>query len=324
MPQPMMQAISIEDNKLRLATLPVPQPRAGEVLICVAYAGLNHADLLQRQGKYPPPEGASPVPGLEVSGTIAKLGDSVSRWHVGDEVCALLDGGGYGEYCTAASSLCLPVPHGMSMEDAATLPEACATVWMSLFAEAQMKEGERVLIHGGASGIGGTAIQMVKAFGAIPVATTRNPGKAAFCESLGATVLVSTKTDIVEAVRALGGADIVLDMVGGDMIAKNISMLKPRGRMISLAMLAGGRPDSSLGGLLMKQLTWKGVTLRARSVKEKSNYINAVEEWAWPRYAQKKLTSVRTQTFALHNADKAQQTMQQGLHLGKIALKVQA
>ncbi len=305
-------------------TRPVPQPAAGEVLIRVAVAGVNRPDVVQRQGLYPPPPGASDLPGLEVAGTIAAIGPDVTGWQVGDTVCALLGGGGYAEYATAPVGQCLPVPEGLDMVQAAALPETVMTVWTNVFERAGLLPGESLLVHGGTSGIGTIAIQLAKAMGATVFATAGGPEKAAACAALGADHAIDYKTqDFVAVVKeATGkrGVDVVLDMVGGDYLPRNIDCLAMDGRHVSIAFLRGPKVELNLMPVMLKRLTLTGSTLRARSAGQKRALAAAVQEKVWPLISAGKVRPVIAATFPLEQAADAHRLMESSAHVGKIML----
>lgn len=316
-----MEALFIENHQLALRECTRPQPKAGEVLIKVAYAALNRADLFQREGNYPL-DSAYPVSGLEVSGHVAALGQGVSRWREGDAVCALLSGGGYGEYALARAEHCLPIPAPLSLKEAAAIPECAATVQMALFNDAQLKRGEAALVQGGASGVGTTAIQMLRAYGCGVFATAGTPEKVAFCEQLGARGIHYQAQDFAAIIKEAGGVDVALDIVGGDHINRILSCLKVGGRLVSIAFLEGNQPHISAGRLLMKRLHWMGATLLARSDGEKAAYLQQLERHLWPQIASGQFTPVIDSVYPLHEASLAQEKMQKHLHCGKILLKV--
>lgn len=311
---------------LKPATRPTPNPGAGEVLIKVAAAGVNRPDVLQRLGKYPPPPGASDLPGLEVAGTVAALGSGVTTFKVGDAVCALISGGGYAEYCTAPAPQCLPVPKGLSMVEAAAVPETFFTVWTNVFERGRLTAGETFLVHGGASGIGTTAIQLAKAFGARVFATAGTPEKCAACQTLGADRALNYKTeDFVAAIKdATGGqgVDVVLDMVGGDYVGKNIEIARAEGRIVQIAFLRSPKTEVNLAPLMMKRLTLTGSTLRARSVEAKGAIAAAVRQQVWPLLEAGKVKPVIHAKFPLADAAGAHRLMEADTHIGKIVLTV--
>ncbi len=305
-------------------TRPVPLPAAGEVLIKVAVAGVNRPDIVQRQGLYPPPPGASDLPGLEVSGTIAALGAGVTGWQVGDRVCALLGGGGYADYATAPVGQVLPVPDGLDMVQAAALPETVFTVWTNVVERAGLVAGESFLVHGGTSGIGTIAIQVAKARGAIVFATAGGEEKVAACRDLGADHAIDYKTqDFVAVVKAATdkrGVDVVLDMVGGDYLPRNIDCLAVEGRHVSIAFLRGPKVELNLAPIMLKRLTLTGSTLRARSTAQKAALAATVREKVWPLVAAGKVRPVIAATFPLEAAADAHRLMESSTHIGKIML----
>ena len=305
------------------ATRPVPQPKAGELLIKVAAAGVNRPDLAQRAGTYPPPPGASDLPGLEAAGTVAALGDGVSGWKVGDPVCALTPGGAYAEYCTAPAPQCLPPPKGFDMLHAAALPETYFTVWHNLFERGGLKPGERVLIHGGASGIGTTAIQLAKAFGATVITTVRNAEKAAAVSKLGADHAVLYKdNDWAAEVKKLGQVDVVLDMVAGDYIPQNLSLLKPDGRLVIIALLRGAKTELNAAAVMVNRLTITGSTLRPQSIDSKGRMARGLKEKAWPLLEAGKVKPIIFKTFPMREAAAAHAELERADHVGKVMLKL--
>jgi len=303
---------------------PVPVPADGEVLIQVAAAGVNRPDVLQRQGRYPPPPGASDLPGLEVSGTIASLGPSLTGWRVGDTVCALISGGGYAEYCVAPAPQCVPVPAGVSLVDAAGIPETAFTVWTNLFDRGRLAAGESVLIHGGSSGIGTTAIQLAKARGARVFATAGSPEKCAACEALGAERAVNYKSeDFVAAIKAAtdgAGVDVVLDMVGGDYLQKNLALLRMEGRLVMIGRQGGETSQLDVMPVLRKRLTLTGSTLRTRSVDEKGVIARQVRDQVLPLFADGRMKVVVHRVFPLREAAEAHRVMESSAHIGKLLL----
>jgi putative PIG3 family NAD(P)H quinone oxidoreductase len=312
---------------LKPVTRPMPTPRAGEVLVEVAAAGVNRPDVLQRKGEYPPPPGASDIPGLEIAGRIVAVGLGVHRYRVGDAVCALVTGGGYATHCVAPEPQCLPVPKGFSMVAAAALPETFFTVWHNLFQRGGLKAGESVLIHGGSSGIGTTAIQLARVFGASQIfATAGSPEKCRACEALGATRAIDYKhADFVQVVKEMTGnrgVDVVLDMVGGEYIQKNISALAPDGRLVNIAFLRGSKADVNFMPMMLKRLTLTGSTLRARSIDEKAAIAEPLRQQVWPLLEQGKLMPVIYRTFPLVEAAAAHRLMESSEHIGKIVLEV--
>ncbi len=323
-----MTAIEIAEpggpEVLTPVTVPVPEPGPGEVLIRVAAAGVNRPDVVQRQGLYPAPKGASPLPGLEVAGTVAACGAGVDGPAPGDAVTALLAGGGYAEYATAPAAQCLPVPQGLSMEQAAALPETFFTVWSNVFDRASLTEGESFLVHGGASGIGTTAIQLAKAFGAKVFATAGSAEKCAACEELGARAINYREDDFVEILKAEtpGGADVILDMVGGDYVQRNISACAPDGRIVFIAFLAGSKVEVNLMPLMLKRLTMTGSTLRPREVAFKAAIAENLRAHVWPLIEAGRIRPLIDSSFSLAEAAKAHELMESSAHMGKIVLRV--
>jgi NADPH:quinone reductase len=309
-----------------------PRPRAvppcgeEEVLIRVAAAGVNRPDLLQRQGKYPPPPGAPDTPGLEVAGVVAAVGEGVEGWVPGDEVCALVAGGGYAEYCVAPAPQCLPIPRGLSLVEAAALPETYFTVWTNVFERGRLQAGETFLVHGGSSGIGTTAIGLATIFGATVYATAGTPDKCAACERLGAARAINYRTeDFVAVVRELTGGrgvNLVLDMVGGDYVSRNLEALALEGRLVQIAFLRGARTEVNLAPLMQKRLTFTGSTLRPRTVEQKGAIARALREHVWPRIEAGAVRPVIHATFPLAEAAAAHRALEAGEHVGKIVLVV--
>jgi putative PIG3 family NAD(P)H quinone oxidoreductase len=303
---------------------PRPVPRAGEVLVKVAAAGVNRPDASQRRGGYPPPPGASDIPGLEVAGTIVELGPGTSRWQVGDTVCALVAGGGYAEYCAAPGPQCLPVPRGFDMISAAAVPETFFTVWSNVFERGRLKAGESLLVHGGSSGIGTTAIQLARARGAHVLTTAGSDEKCAACERLGAEHAINYRTtDFVSAVREHTGGrgvDVVLDMVGGEYVPRNIEVLALEGRLVQIALLGGAAAHLNMTPLLTKRLTITGSTLRPRSVAEKGALASAIEAQLWPLLESGAVRPVIHATFPLSAAADAHRLLESSQHIGKIVL----
>jgi putative PIG3 family NAD(P)H quinone oxidoreductase len=302
----------------------VPQPGPGEILIRVHAAGVNRPDLLQRQGNYPPPPGASDIPGLEVAGEVASVGANVQGWNIGQSVCALLAGGGYAEFAVAPAEQCLPPPDGLSMAEAAALPETLFTCWTNLIDGGRLKAGETVLIHGGSSGIGTTGIQLAKALGARVLVTAGSPAKCAACLALGADLAIDYKTqDFVAAVKAATGGrgvDLVLDMVGGDYVRRNIEAMAPGGRHVSIATQAGAEATIPIFRLMQKRLILTGSTLRARSPAEKGAIAAALHLNVWPLIAAGKLKPRIHAVFPLAEAAAAHRALEEGAHIGKIVL----
>jgi NADPH:quinone reductase len=311
---------------LELGTGPIPVPRAGEVLIEVAYAGVNRPDCLQRAGAYPPPPDASPILGLEVAGRVVARGAGVAEPALGATVCALVPGGGYAEYCTAPAAWCLPIPTGVSVGDAAGLPETHFTVWNNVFDRGRLAAGESLLVHGGTSGIGLTAIQLAKRFGATVIATAGSPEKVAFCRSIGADHAIDYRTqDFVEEIARITGkrgVDVILDMVGGDYIARNLRCLALEGRLVMIAFLQGGRAEIDFRHVMMRRLTITGSTLRASPFERKAALARSLRDKVWPLYAAGKLRAITHATFPLAEAGRAHALMESSAHVGKIVLRV--
>ena len=323
-----MRAIEIsqpgEPDVLVIVERPTPSPAAGEVLIKVAAAGVNRPDIFQRRGRYPPPPGASDIPGLEVSGVIESLGADAGDWRVGDLVCALVTGGGYAEYCVAPAPQCLPVPRGMTTVTAAALPETFFTVWTNVFQRGRLQPGESILVHGGSSGIGTTAIQLAKAKGARVFATAGSAEKCAACERLGAERAINYRdADFVAVVRALTagrGVDVILDMVGGDYFARNIEALAVEGRLVEIATLQGVKAEVNIQTIMQRRLTITGSTLRPRPVADKGVIAAALREQVWPLLASGAVAPVVHATFPLAEAAEAHRVMESSVHIGKLLL----
>ena len=309
---------------LQPAELPIPMPGPREVLIKTAAAGVNRPDLMQREGKYPPPPGSSDVPGLEVAGTIAACGEGTVRWREGDRVCALVSGGGYAEYCVAPDVQCLPVPTSVDVVTAAGMPETFFTVWMNVFERGRLREGESFLVHGGSSGIGTTAIQMARAFGARVFATAGSDEKCHACERIGAERAVNYRTgDFVAALMtATGGrgVDVILDMVGAPYLARNLNLLALEGRLLQIAVLRGAKAEIDLIRVLRQRLTITGSVLRARSVEEKGAIAAALERAVWPLVDEGRIRPIIYKTFTLREAADAHRLMEAGSHIGKLVL----
>jgi NADPH:quinone reductase len=305
-------------------SVPVPVPGHGQIIIRVAYAGVNRPDALQRAGAYAPPPTASVLPGLEASGTVVALGQGVTRWQVGDPVTALLPGGGYAEYVATHATHALPIPKGVSMRDAACLPETCFTVWSNVVMRGGLRAGERFLIHGGTSGIGTTAIQIAKALGARVFATAGSDEKCALCESLGAEKAINYRdADFVEVMRAEGGADLVLDMVGGPYLPRNIRALADDGRLVQIAFLQGAKVEANFAELMMRRLTITGSTLRPQSDLAKTRIAEQVEQHIWPMIERGAFQVVMDSEYPLTEAPAAHWRIESPGHMGKIVLKVE-
>ena len=304
----------------------IPEPGPGEDLIKVHAAGINRPDVLHRQGHYPAPKGHSPIPGLEVSGEIAATGDGASRFKPGDKVMALVNGGGYAEYCIAEEPATLPIPAGLTMVEAAAIPETFFTVWHNVFERAALKPGEWFMIHGGTSGIGVTAIQLAKAFGAKVIATAGSPDKCAACTALGADRAVDYRSedfvDVVKDLTGKRGVNVILDMVGGDYVERNIRSLADDGRLVNIAFLKGSKVEVDLMRVMLKRLIVTGSTLRIRPTEVKGGIARAIEEKVSPLLANKTLKVVMDSTFPLSDVGKAHQRLDAGAHIGKIVLTV--
>jgi NADPH2:quinone reductase len=302
----------------------VPAPGPGEVLIRVAAAGVNRPDVLQREGAYPPPPGASDVPGLEVAGTVVAVGEGAGRWQVGDQVTALVISGGYAEYCVAPVAQVLPIPAGLSPVEAGGIPETFFTVWTNVFDRGRLREGESFLVHGGSSGIGTTAIQLAHAFGARVFATVGSPEKQRACESLGAERAIDYRSEdfvaVVKAETGGRGVDVILDMIGGPYVERNLQALALEGRLVQIAWLQGSKPRANFMQLMLKRLTWTGSTLRPRSVEQKAAIAAALEAEVWPLLAAGRVKPLIHATFPLREAAAAHRLMESSQHIGKIVL----
>ncbi|MES1990522.1 MAG: NAD(P)H-quinone oxidoreductase [Pseudomonadota bacterium] len=301
-----------------------PTPGVGEILIRVEAAGVNRPDIFQRMGLYAPPTGSPDTPGLEVAGEVAAIGSGVTRWAVGDHVCALVSGGGYAQYCVAHESHALPQPHGFNAIEAAGLPETFFTVWTNVFERGALKGGETFLVHGGSSGIGTTAIQLARIFGARVFATAGSPEKCAACVELGAEAAINYRAqDFVTEVKALTdkrGVDVILDMVGGDYIARNIEAAAPDGRIVSIAFLNGSVAEVNFMPVMLKRLTLTGSTLRPRSINQKASIADALREKVWPLLDAGRVKPLIDATYPLSDAAKAHELMEKSSHIGKIIL----
>jgi putative PIG3 family NAD(P)H quinone oxidoreductase len=313
-------------EQLRLATRPVPQPGPGEVLIRVAAAGVNRPDIVQRQGHYPPPPGASDLPGMEVAGTVTAIGPGVTEPLVGAQVTALLTGGGYAEYAIAAAPLCLPIPAGLSLVEAAALPETFLTVWTNVFERGACKPGDTVLIHGGTSGIGTTAIQLATVWGAKVFATAGTHAKARVCEDLGAVRGIDYRTeDFVQIVKDATngrGADVILDIVAATYVQRNIEVAAVDGRIVVISVQGGAKAEIKMNMLMLKRLTLTGSTLRSRTVEQKAAIATAVRENVWPLLVARRVRPIIHATFPLAEAAEAHKLMESSNHIGKIMLTV--
>ena len=313
-------------EQLKLSVRPMPKPGSGEVLVKVAAAGVNRPDVMQRQGRYPPPPGASDIPGLEIAGEVVALGPDVGTVALGDEVTALLPGGGYAGYALAAAPLCMPIPAGLSLVQAAAIPETFMTVWTNLFERGGCKAGDTVLIHGGSSGIGTTAIQIATALGARVYATAGSPEKVRACEKLGAVRGIDyRKEDFVEVMRAETqgrGVDVILDMVASTYVQRNLEIAAVEGRVVTISLLGGARAEINMSTILSKRLTLTGSTLRVRSVAQKAAVADAVRRHVWPLLASGRVRPVIHATFPLAEASEAHRLMETSNHIGKIVLVI--
>ena len=323
-----MKAISIREpggpEVLTLGDIERPEAGVGQILIKVAAAGVNRPDILQRQGGYPPPAGAPLTPGLEVAGEVVALGQGVNRYHLGDKVCALVPGGGYAEYAVAAEDNVLPVPAGLSMIEAAAIPETYFTVWTNVFQRGGLKAGEKLLIHGGSSGIGTTALQLAKQFGAYVIVTAGSDEKCKQCLALGADVAINYRAQdfVAEMEKADLKADVILDMVGGDYVARNLKVAALNGRIVQIAFQQGSKIEADFLPIMLKRLTYTGSTLRPRTVAEKAIIARELEEKVWPLLAAGKCLPQIFKTFALADAVEAHLLMESSAHVGKIVLTV--
>lgn len=325
----MMRAIEIAQPggpEVLVPTMrPVPAPQAGQILIAVDHAGVNRPDALQRAGLYAPPPGASDLPGLEASGTIAAIGSGVTRWRVGDAVCALLPGGGYAQYALTHQDHALPVPEGMGMAEAAALCETYFTVWSNVFQRGALQAGERFLVHGGSSGIGTTAIQLAAHFGARVFATAGSDEKCAACAALGAERAINYREDdFVEILRAEGGADLILDMVGGPYLPRNVKALANDGRLVQIAFLQGPKVELNFAQVMLRRLTITGSTLRPQSDSAKAAIAADLAQHVWPLLGAGRIAPVMDSCYALEKASDAHARMESSSHIGKIVLSVAA
>jgi putative PIG3 family NAD(P)H quinone oxidoreductase len=327
MSQPMMRAVEISKpggpDVLMPTQVPVPEPGAGEVRIKLAYAGVNRPDALQRAGAYDPPPGASPLPGLEGAGVVDAMGPGVSGLSLGDAVCALLPGGGYAEQVVTPAAHCLPVPAGLSMSEAAALPETYFTVYSNVFMRGGLKAGEKFLVHGGSSGIGTTAIQLARAYGARVFTTAGSEEKCEACRELGAESAINYReADFVELLKAEGGADLILDMVGGDYLPRNVQALATDGRLVQIAFLAGPKVELNFAQLMVRRLTITGSTLRPQSDLAKGRIAEALRTEVWPLIEAGRVRPVMDSAFALEDAAQAHAKMESSTHIGKIVLEI--
>ena len=325
-----MKAITLPQpggpEALVLDDVPDPMPRPGEVVVDVVAAGVNRADVMQRQGHYDPPPGSSAYPGLEVSGRIAQLGDGVDGWSVGDEVCALLTGGGYAEKVTVPAGQLLPVPAGVSLEDAAALPEVACTVWSNIFMTANIQPGEVLLVHGGGSGIGTMAVQLGREVGARVAVTAGSPEKLEVCRELGASILVNYRTEDFEAVVREAtdghGADVILDTIGAKYLARNVGLLAVNGRLVVIGLQGGRTAEINLGAMLAKRCALVATTLRARPAAEKAVIVAAVREHVWPLIESGRVRPIVHAAYPLGDAAGAHREMEASTHVGKLLLRV--
>jgi len=308
---------------LKSSVRSIPKPKRNEVLIKISYAGINRPDVLQRSGSYLPPPGASDLPGLEASGIIFAIGKNVTNWEVGDEVCALLPGGGYAEYAVTQASHCLPVPTGMSLKQAAALPETLFTVWSNVFQRGGLKPNEKFLVHGGSSGIGTIAIQLANLFGSEVYATAGSEAKCSACEELGAIRAIDyNKEDFLEVIKSIGGVHLILDMVGGAYIEKNIKALVDDGRLVQIAFLKGAKVELNFAQIMTRRLTVTGSTLRPQSDLSKSQIASELLEKIWPLLSTGRINPVINSVFDLNDVSSAHLLMESSKHIGKIVLKV--
>lgn len=308
---------------LKSSVRSIPKPKRNEVLIKISYAGINRPDVLQRSGSYLPPPGASDLPGLEASGIIFAIGKNVTNWEVGDEVCALLPGGGYAEYAVTQASHCLPVPTGMNLKQAAALPETLFTVWSNVFQRGGLKPNEKFLVHGGSSGIGTMAIQLANLFGSEVYATAGSDAKCSACEELGAIRAINyNKEDFLEVIKSIGGVHLILDMVGGAYIEKNIKALVDDGRLVQIAFLKGAKVELNFAQIMTRRLTVTGSTLRPQSDLSKSQIASELLEKIWPLLSTGRINPVINSVFDLNDVSSAHLLMESSKHIGKIVLKV--
>jgi len=326
-----MNAITISEpgdaDVMQLTSVTTPTPAAAEVLIRVAAAGINRPDVMQRQGMYPPPPGAPDILGLEVSGSVVAVGEAVTQFEIGDQICALVAGGGYAQYCIASEPLCLRIPENMDMVAAAALPETYFTVWTNIFERGALKSGESLLVHGGSSGIGTTAIQLAKQFGARVFITAGSDEKCQACIDLGADAAINYRSeDFVERIKALTdgqGVNLILDIVGGDYLPRNLKCLAVDGRLVQIALQHGPKVEMNLLPVMLKRLTITGSTLRPRSIEEKSQIADALRDQVWPLLDSAAVRPLIHATFALGEAAEAHRMMELSQHIGKIVLTLE-
>jgi NADPH:quinone reductase len=321
-----MLAIEVQSGELMPVERPVPELKADQVLIKVRAAGVNRPDVMQRKGMYPPPSEASDIPGLEIAGIITELGDNTSNLKIGDKVCALVIGGGYAEYCPASAALCLPIPDNLSFVEAAGIPETYFTVWSNVFDRGQLQTGETLLVHGGSSGIGTTAIQFAKAFDAKVIVTAGSSAKCDFCLKLGADAAINYKNqDFVSAIERItqnAGVNLILDMIGGDYLPRNLQCLGLEGRLVQIAVQQSPKSDINLWTVMLKRLTITGSTLRARDDSFKADIANKLLTYVWPLLLSGQIKPIIHSTFDLSDAAKAHELMESNQHIGKIILTV--
>jgi NADPH:quinone reductase len=321
-----MLAIEVQSGRLAPVERPVPMPKADQILIKVIAAGVNRPDIMQRKGLYPPPLGASDIPGLEIAGIIVALGDNPDNFNVGDKVCGLVTGSGYAEYCLATSSLCLPIPENLSFIEAAGIPETYFTVWSNVFDRAQLQKGETLLVHGGSSGIGTTAIQLAKAFDTNIIVTAGSSAKCQFCLELGADAAINYhEQDFVSEINRISngaGVNVILDMIGGDYFPRNLQCLAVEGRLVQIAVQQSPKSDINLWTMLSKRLTITGSTLRARDDSFKAEIASQLLKNVWPLFGSGRVKPIIHSTFALTDAGKAHELMESSQHIGKIILTV--
>ncbi len=318
-----MRAVEVRDDQsLAIVDMPRPEPKAGEILLKVEAFGVNRGDLMQRAGFYPSPKGASPLMGLEACGVVEALGEGADRWSVGDKVCCIVPGGGYAEYAVVDSGSCLPLPEGLSFEQGASLAETMMTVWTNVFDVCALKPGETFLVHGGTSGIGASAIQMAKAWGCKVLTTAGSKEKCIAAETFGADRAINYKEeDFVEVAKAEGGVDVILDMVGGDYVARNMAALNKLGRMVNIAYQKGSKTEVDFLPVMLKRLTITGSTLRARTPEEKRQVRDGLERDFWHMIAEDKINPVVFKVFEMTDVDAAHELMKSSAHIGKIVVK---
>ncbi len=314
------------NGKLRPTCRKTPNPKETEVLIKVAAAGINRPDIMQRKGLYPPPEGSTDIPGLEISGTVIEQGKQVTKINIGDKVCALVTGGGYAEYCLADENLCLPLPDGFSLVQAAAIPETFFTVWSNIFDRANLVAGETLLVHGGTSGIGTTAIQLAKSFGAEIFVTAGTDDKCQFCQQLGADAAINyKKEDFVEEISIItekNGVNVILDIIGGDYFPRNLKCLAEEGKLVQIAIQNGAKSEINLLPIMLKRLTITGSTLRSREISFKTRIAKQLLKNVWPLFESGKIKPVIYTTFPLTEASKAHELIESSQHIGKIVLTI--